>query len=173
MIHSFKEHQIIYIGNLAITPFSKRHDAADPFSFMVSYDEKNIGVFTDIGSVCENLIYYFRQCHIAFLEANYDETMLMNGRYPYPLKQRIHGNYGHLSNLQALDLFVNHRTEKLSHLILSHLSNENNHPEIVNKLFSENTTHTEIIVASRKKASAFLQIPIQKSQQLVQARLFE
>lgn len=150
---SFTEHISIYIGELSITPFSKQHDAADPYSFIVSYNNITVGVFTDIGVVCENLKKYFKQCNAAFLEANYDDEMLDNGGYPQHLKNRIKSNVGHLSNKQALELFVNYQSNQLSHLLLSHLSKDNNSPKLVTELFEANTKETKIIIASRYAAT--------------------
>jgi phosphoribosyl 1,2-cyclic phosphodiesterase len=95
----------------------------------------------------------FKTCNAVFLEANYDQKMLENGPYPYHLKKRISGDDGHLSNDQALDLFIHHRNENLKYLLLSHLSQENNHPDLVLELFKAKTTNTEIHVASRHKPS--------------------
>jgi phosphoribosyl 1,2-cyclic phosphodiesterase len=106
-------------------------------------------VFTDIGAPCEHLIKHFQQCHAAFLEANYDEQMLEQGRYPYYLKKRIRGGHGHLSNTQALELFKTHKPAYMSHLLLSHLSKDNNNPELVLNLFNQHAGDTKIIVASR------------------------
>ena len=145
--------ETIEIGNIKITAFSKYHDAADPTSFVVESNKIKVGVFTDIGQVCKNVTHHFKQCDAVFLEANYDREMLMNGHYPYSLKTRISGGDGHLSNDEALELFVNHRTPKLKYLLLSHLSKENNDPDLVKKLFELNTTNTEIIIASRYKPS--------------------
>ena len=82
-IFHFSDQQPVVIGGLRITAFQKKHDACDPHSFVVSAAKTNIGVFTDIGGPCDQLIHYFKQCHAAFLEANYDEEMLDKGRYPY------------------------------------------------------------------------------------------
>ena len=149
----FTHGEAVTVGKLSVIPFSKKHDAADPHSFMVSYQSVNVGIFTDIGIACDNVVHYFRQCHAAFLEANYDEGMLEQGRYPLHLKNRIRGGHGHLSNRQALDLFIQHRPPALSHLLLSHLSKENNDPLLVENLFSTHAQDTKIIVASRYKAS--------------------
>jgi phosphoribosyl 1,2-cyclic phosphodiesterase len=111
-------------------------------------------VFTDIGAPCDHVINHFQQCHAAFLEANYDETMLEQGSYPYHLKRRIRGGQGHLSNKQALDLFIKHRPSFMSHLLLSHLSQDNNCPRLVHELFSQHAYHTQIVVASRYEESA-------------------
>src|SRR5580704_3334781 len=136
-------------GDLTVTPFPKTHDASDPCSFVVSSPTVRIGVFTDLGVVCEQLIHHFRQCHAAFLETNYDEHLLDTGRYPHFLKNRIRGGFGHLSNRQALDLFVRHRPGFMSHLFLSHLSRDNNRPELVQALFEKEAQGTRIVIASR------------------------
>ena len=158
MVYPFVAYQPIRIGELCITAFPKFHDAAEPHSFVVSCNEINIGVITDIGSACEHVIRNFAQCHAAFLEANYDEQMLANGRYPYHLKRRISGGRGHLSNTQALELFIKHKPAYMSHVLLSHLSKDNNDPHLVKQLFDEHADGTEIIVASRYQESAVYQI---------------
>lgn len=149
----FTANENITIGNLVITPFAKYHDANDPHSFIISCNSVTVGVFTDIGRTCDQLIYHFKRCHAAFLESNYDEEMLENGRYPIHLKNRIRGGHGHLSNREALELFTQHRPTFMSHLVLSHLSKENNSPELAAGLFSKHAGNTSIIVASRYKAT--------------------
>lgn len=149
LVHSFKAYEPVTIGNLTITGFPKFHDACDPHSFIVSGNAVKIGVFTDIGSPCEHVTNHFQQCNAAFLEANYDEEMLNTGRYPYHLKNRIRGGKGHLSNSQALQIFLRHKPAFMSHLFLSHLSHDNNRPELVKDLFTKKAGKTEIIIASR------------------------
>lgn len=161
---SFQAYEPITIGNLTVTAFPKFHDAADPHSFIVSHNNVNVGVFTDTGRNCEHLIKNFEKCHAAFLESNYDEDMLETGGYPQHLKDRIRNGHGHLSNKQALQLFLNHRPAFMSHLILSHLSANNNTTEIVDDLFSDVASQTQIIIASRKKETGLYHInrqPIQ------------
>jgi phosphoribosyl 1,2-cyclic phosphodiesterase len=155
---SFKAYEEIALGNLVITAFPKLHDASDPHSFVVASDTVKVGVFTDIGFACDHVIQNFRQCHAVFLESNYDEDMLEFGRYPIQLKNRIRDGKGHLSNRQALDLFINHRPEFMSHLLLSHLSAENNSQKIVSKLFKENSGNTKIIIATRSKETPIYHI---------------
>jgi len=158
LLNYFKGGQTITIGSLAIKAFTKFHDASDPQSFMVTGNQVNIGIFTDIGSVCQPLIEHFQQCHAAFLESNYCEDMLANGSYPTYLKKRISGKFGHLSNLQALELFVKYKPPHLSHLILAHLSKNNNDPLLVEKLFGEKAGSTRISVASRYQETAVYKI---------------
>jgi len=152
-VFSLEHMQTVCIGNLRISAFSKFHDAADPYSFTVEHNNFRVGIFTDIGSVCERLISHFKSCHAAFLEANYDTDMLENGRYPYFLKRRITSGKGHLSNAQALELFLNHRPDYMSHLLLSHLSKDNNDPQLVEKLFKAVAGKTFVTVASRHEES--------------------
>jgi phosphoribosyl 1,2-cyclic phosphodiesterase len=149
LVSAFFADRPITIGGLLITAFSKLHDAAHPHSFTIACGDIKVGVFTDLGAVCENLVLHFRQCHAAFLEANYDDELLENGRYPYHLKRRIRGGMGHLSNKQALALFMDHKPAYMSHLFLSHLSKDNNDPALVYNLFNTHARGTEIIVASR------------------------
>jgi len=146
---SLSHQQHIHIGDLKIAAFSKFHDAADPYSFTIECNEVRVGVFTDIGSVCDRLITHFKSCHAAFLEANYDAEMLESGKYPYFLKRRITGGHGHLSNAQALELFINHKAPYMSHLLLSHLSKDNNSAELVENLFKNVAGDTFVKVASR------------------------
>ena len=145
----FRAFEPIQVGQLTVTAFPKLHDAEDPHSFIVTGNGVTIGVFTDIGRACANLTKYFSLCDAAFLEANYDEALLENGRYPYFLKHRIRGGNGHLSNKEALDIFIQYRPPFMTHLLLSHLSKDNNCPEIAGKLFREHAGHTKIIIASR------------------------
>ena len=149
LVKTFSAFEPVKVGGLSITAFPKFHDAEDPHSFIVSYNNINVGVFTDIGYACEHVTNYFKVCHAAFLEANYDVEMLATGGYPFFLKKRITGGKGHLSNLQALQLFLQHRPAYMTHLILSHLSKNNNHPDIVQKLFDTHAGNVKMIVAPR------------------------
>lgn len=155
----------VVINKLSVTPFIKVHDAAEPHSFIIEGNGVCVGVFTDLGIACENLVYHFGRCHAAFLEANYDSNMLEYGRYPVHLKNRIRGGQGHLSNEQALKLFRFHRSEKLSHLLLSHLSKENNDPRLVSDLFEQHANGVHIAVASRFEETVVYHIIDKSSKQ--------
>jgi phosphoribosyl 1,2-cyclic phosphodiesterase len=152
---SFTGHEPVQVGNLSVTAFPKFHDAADPHSFVIEGNGVTIGVFTDIGAPCEHVIRYFQQCHAAFLETNYDDGMLDQSYYPYYLKRRIRGDHGHLSNRQALELFVAHKPAFMSHLLLAHLSKDNNCPKLAKSLFDTCADGTQVIVASR-----FVETPV-------------
>jgi len=180
LVNNFKPYEAIEIGELSVLPFPKTHDAADPHSFVISGNGIKIGVFTDIGIACDHVIANFKICNAVFLEANYDEEMLINGRYPYHLKKRISGGQGHLSNRQALELFLAHRTPAMTHIYLSHLSKDNNCPQLAYELFMEHAGKIHIAVASRyEETSVFhvegacnpIKLPVKKIT-AIQASLF-
>lgn len=154
LVVPFVVNEPIVIGGLCAIAFPKLHDASDPCSFVVACNGIKVGIFTDIGEPCKHVIHHFKKCHAAFLEANYDDEMLEKGNYPYHLKKRIKGGKGHLSNKQALELFKTHRPEYMSHLLLSHLSKNNNCPRLVQQLFDEHAGGVKMIVASRFEETA-------------------
>jgi phosphoribosyl 1,2-cyclic phosphodiesterase len=158
LLRHFRHKDKITVGDLQILPFKKFHDADDPHSFVISAYGRNVGVLTDIGHACREVIHYFSQCDAVFLESNYCDDMLANGNYPYYLKKRISSDVGHLSNAQALELFCRHRHEALELLILSHLSKNNNHPDVVERLFKPHAGNTQLFVASRYAASPVFEL---------------
>lgn len=158
LVQSFRDNEPVCIGSLTVIPFAKQHDAIDPYSFSIIGNDVRVGIFTDIGRPCESLISHFNLCHAAFLESNYDEAMLENGNYPHHLKNRIRNGKGHLSNVQALEIFLAHRPTFMSYLFLSHLSKNNNHPDIVSNLFKTHSKGIQIIVASRYEPSKLYEV---------------
>lgn len=168
LLNYFGDQRDFVFDDLTVKAFRKFHDAADPHSFMISGYETNIGVLTDIGHACEEVVNIFRQCHAAILEANYDEELLMQGPYPFYLKKRISSREGHLSNLQALELFEQYRHENLSHLILGHLSRENNSPQLVQKLFADVAGNTHVCVASRDYETEVFHVKNKESASLIE-----
>ena len=117
------------IGSLAVTPFSISHDACDPAGLTLKHQGKKIGIATDLG-VVTNLVRTHLSCvNALYIEANHDPDMLMTGPYPWHLKQRIQSRTGHLSNQDARNLVTDVFHKDLDHVILAHLSEENNSPE--------------------------------------------
>lgn len=171
LVTALKPYEPVTIGKISIIAFPKMHDACDPQSFMVECLSVKVGIFTDLGAPCEHVIRHFQQCHAAFLEANYDENMLLTGSYPFHLKNRIRGDRGHLSNDQAVELFVRHRPPHMTHLFLSHLSRENNSPKIVKSTFSRIAGSTQIIIASRDRESSLYHIRSSTNRIPVSARV--
>ena len=158
LIRHFNSGDTIHVGKFRVTAFPIQHDASDPHGFFITHSGKAAGVFNDIGIVCDQVKQYFSQCHAAFLECNYDEEMLMRGPYPPYLKDRIKGPKGHLSNKESLELFRKHRSEQLSCLWLSHLSEHNNDPNLVKKLFTEEQSGIQILIAERKRQGPLIDL---------------
>lgn len=143
----------VKINSITVHPFLKKHDAADPCSFRVEVEDKQIGVMTDIGEACDKVTSHFSLCDAAFLESNYDDNMLMKGSYPWPLKKRVASEVGHLSNQQSMKLVQQFMKDDLKLLILSHLSGENNRPELVMETFNGLAAKTNVQLADRHAAT--------------------
>ena len=173
-IRGFAAHEPVVIGDIRITAFPKLHDAADPHSFVIDGHGVRVGVFTDIGEPCAHVREYFAGCHAAFLEANYDDDMLEKGRYPYHLKRRIRSEHGHLSNAQALELFMASRPPFMTNLLLSHLSKDNNSPETALAVFEPHAGKVAVSVASRFEETPLFEIAVGEARfaNAVQAALF-
>lgn len=158
LLHFIKADSIVNVGDLSVYGIPKYHDAKEPCSFMVTDGEINISVLTDIGRICANVMKAIEISDVLFLESNFDEDMLQNGRYPYYLKNRIRGGEGHLSNRISMDAFLAHRSSRMKHLILGHLSGENNRVELVEELFAPHCVEMMLSVAKRTEPSALFQI---------------
>ncbi len=130
-IKTFQCGSIFQINNLDVHPFSVSHDATDPAGFTIGQNGKRIGLATDLGTVTPQLKDHLKDCHLLILEANHDPEMLINGPYPWPLKQRIQSHRGHLSNEQSKSLLRELQHPHLEHVILAHLSETNNAPQKV------------------------------------------
>lgn len=114
------------IPPFAFHPFSISHDAVDPVGFAISINGCRIGIATDLGVATGLVKEHLKGCHLLVLEANHDLDMLANGPYPWPLKQRIRGRNGHLSNEAAEALLRAVASDQLKHVVLGHLSETNN-----------------------------------------------
>jgi len=154
----FKPGQEITLGSFVVHTFFKNHDAAEPCSFCVDHKGIRVGIFTDMGSPSEHVITHLGQCHALFLETNYDEKMLWEGSYPQVLKQRIASDHGHLSNDQAFELLKNYAGEQLKAVFLSHLSAENNRPELASGRFEELSARYNIYLTSRQEPGEVVRI---------------
>ena len=115
---------------LEITPYSIYHDAAEPVGYTFSYEGKKMSIATDLGYVDRNILKYLEGSNLVLLESNHDVGMLQAGTYPYYLKQRILSDNGHLSNDLAAEALLGIYHEDLEHVVLGHLSRENNFPDL-------------------------------------------
>lgn len=145
----FKPGESVQIGTMTVHTFAKQHDAVDPCSFRVEVNGQQVGVMTDIGAACDNVKAHLSQCHVVFLESNYDERLLEEGPYPYYLKQRVASERGHLSNDQAVELVKELQDSPLKTIFLSHISADNNRPELALKAFEHVSDKYEVLPTSR------------------------
>ena len=118
------------LGDIEVTPFSVPHDAADPVAFTFEAQGIKIGVVTDLGYIPEIVKQHVRGCHCLIFESNHDLDMLKVGPYPWHVKQRVMGRQGHLSNRTTGEFLSEDYDGQAQVLVLAHLSETNNHPEI-------------------------------------------
>jgi len=116
------------IGTIGVRPFSIPHDAADPVGYNFFMDGKKLSLATDIGIMNDNVLAHLSGSLAVLLESNHDVDMLKNGRYPAILKRRILSDIGHLSNIDAAKTVLELIKSGTRHIMLGHLSNENNTP---------------------------------------------
>lgn len=129
-VHMFNENKPFEIGSAVVTPFDIPHDAAQPTGYIISSGGKRLAVATDMGCIDPVVEDALFGCDAVILEANYDEHMLMSGKYPEHLKRRIEGRNGHLDNKDTGVLAGELVKNGTKRIMLGHLSNENNSPEI-------------------------------------------
>ena len=144
--------------DLTIRSFSTTHDAINPVGFVIESSEGRVGYATDLGMSTRLVSDQLRECRVLVLEANHDEQMLLEGPYPWSLKQRIRGRHGHLSNNESQRLLQDISWPGLEALFLAHLSEENNCPDLVAETFRQvmlqNGHVPEIIVGQQHQASS-------------------
>lgn len=136
-INLFNVEKDFYIDDLKIHPFSIPHDAANPCGFNIYYNNKKISIATDIGHITPEIISNLEKSSFLLLESNYDPNILKCSSYPYHLKERISGPYGHLSNCTAGQTISHLINTGLKTVMLGHLSKENNFPELAYKTVME------------------------------------
>ena len=159
-LHTFECGTSFNISALQLHPFALSHDATDPVGFTVSSNSTKIGIATDLGVATQMVKERLKDCRLLVLEANHDPDMLINGPYPWPLKQRIKSRSGHLSNAEARDLLKVLQNKRLRHVILAHLSETNNTPQKAFKEVARALTRCKpkLWVARQDRCSDILEI---------------
>ena len=149
--HSLVAGQRVAFGDIEVLPVTVPHDANEPLQFVFHEVDngRRLGVLTDAGHITRHMIEAFDRLDGLLLEFNYDPGMLENGPYPEMLKQRVGGNHGHLSNQQSLELLERIDTRNLVCLIAAHISEKNNHPDIVGELIRQLDGVPEPVLASQ------------------------
>ena len=118
------------VGDLRARAFSISHDAADPVNFVIEDGETQVAVATDMGKVTPLVFERLQGADMVIMESNYDRDLLMNGPYPWHLKQRISSTHGHLAISDSAETLARLAEQGLRHAVLAHLSQENNRPDI-------------------------------------------
>ena len=137
LVRIIDSHTAFAIDALQVQPFPVPHDAREPVQYVFSDGATRLGVLTDIGTVTQHVVDRLSGCEALVIESNHDLDMLMGGSYPFSLKHRVSGRFGHLSNTDAGRLVAALDRSRLRHLIAAHLSQQNNRPELAVKALSE------------------------------------
>ncbi|MDD2543516.1 MAG: MBL fold metallo-hydrolase [Candidatus Cloacimonetes bacterium] len=133
----FEQGSSFEVGDILVHPFSSSHDAIDSSNFCFEHDDKKLGLAIDLGYPSRLTIHKLSGASTLILESNHDLTMLMEGPYDWALKMRVKSDTGHLSNDQAVGLLSQILHPGLQTIILAHLSETNNHPQLAFKLMQE------------------------------------
>lgn len=139
----------VMVGGLALTPYTVPHDAREPVQYTVSDGRSKLGVLTDAGHATPYLVQALGGCHLLIVECNHDTRLLAGSSYPASLKERIGGNYGHLSNQSAASILATLDRSRLRTVVAAHLSRQNNTADLAHAAIAEvlNTGETAIVVA--------------------------
>lgn len=129
----FEPEQNFYMGSVDITPFPIPHDAVQPVGYIFELHGAKLAIATDLGCIRESWYKYVCHSDAVLLESNYDPDMLTAGSYPYDLKRRILSNRGHLCNEDAGACALSLVNAGARHIVLGHLSKENNFPELARR----------------------------------------
>lgn len=129
-VENFEAGRSFQVGDIAVTPFTIPHDAADPVGFTFRSEGIKAAIATDLGYMPVSVKDHIRGCQMLVVESNHDVEMLRIGPYPWSVKQRVLSRVGHLSNDALADFIVNDYDGEAEYLILAHLSEQNNHPEV-------------------------------------------
>lgn len=164
-IKLFETGESFQVRDLIVHPFSSSHDAADScnFTFRREEDEeRKLGVATDLGFPSHLALNRLKNCSTLILESNHDVNMLMTGPYDWPLKQRIRSDNGHLSNEEAVGVVSQVMHQGLKNIVLAHLSEENNNPQIALKTMRDylNSVRSDakLLVADQREHTPLLNV---------------
>ena len=136
-IRHFEMKEVMQLGSLKVTSVPTLHDSASSTGFLVESNGLSLGYLTDLGAVTEDNFLAMRQADFLVMEANHDRDMLWNGRYPWVTKERIASDTGHLDNASGAGQVAGLTAGGTAHLVLVHLSENNNEPGLVRRLFAD------------------------------------
>jgi len=153
-------HRPFRVQSMGIEPIPVPHDAREPCQYILSSGGRKVGILTDLGHITPFVETQYAACDALLLECNHDVDMLMNGPYSWPLKQRVGGIHGHLSNEQAAGLLDKVELSRLQHLIVCHISEQNNQPQLALDALQEPTAQWDgqLHVANQETGFPWLDI---------------
>lgn len=158
--------QAFSLAGFKVEVFPVCHDAPETIGLHISAGTKKVTIATDLGHICQTSAPYIKAANLLVIESNYDEQMLLNGRYPQFLKARIKSDHGHLGNHQTASFLAEMTGGNLESICLAHLSLNNNTPELalsaLYKAFSKNgidlNGHPRILVLERNRPSEMIKL---------------
>jgi len=130
-LRAIDSHSDFVIGDITVNPVPVPHDAREPVQYIFSNSNHRWGVLTDIGSITTHVEIQYRNCDGLVIEANHDLELLQSGTYPKFLKDRVSGQWGHLNNAQTADLISSIDQQRIQHLVVAHISQNNNNLKLV------------------------------------------
>lgn len=139
------------LAGFDIEAFPVCHDAPETIGFQISTHDKKITIATDLGHICQTAAMYIKAANLLVIESNYDEQMLVSGRYPHFLKSRIKSDHGHLGNHQTSAFLADNISENLNIICLAHLSKNNNTPEKVLQTLQQTFSERGIILNGQQR----------------------
>src|SRR5215472_15329328 len=148
-VEVFSAGRSFQIADITVTPFTIPHDAADPVGFTFRAEGAKIAIATDLGYVPASVCDHLRNCDVLVIESNHDVEMLRVGPYPWSVKQRVMSRVGHLSNDSLARFFAKDYDRGASYIVLAHLSEQNNHPEIARQA-AENALGPQITLLENR-----------------------
>jgi phosphoribosyl 1,2-cyclic phosphodiesterase len=155
----FPSHALrLRIGALTLHPIPVPHDAREPCQFVFEGDGRRLGVLTDAGTVTPRMCDALRECDALMLEANHDPQLLRGGPYPPSLQRRVGGAFGHLSNAQAAALLERVHHRRLGKLLLSHLSQQNNRPDLAQAAVRGVCSDLDVSIADQDSGSGWMAV---------------
>jgi phosphoribosyl 1,2-cyclic phosphodiesterase len=157
-VHEVRPGKEFALGDLSVLPVPVPHDAREPCQYILCHGGRYFGVLTDTGSVTAHLVSAYQCCDALLLECNHDPEMLAHGAYHPALKQRVGGDLGHLNNGQARDFLKQLPHERLQHLVLSHLSEHNNTPQLALAAITAVWGNRELKVADQEAGFDWLDV---------------
>src|SRR5207237_6353954 len=157
-LETFDAGSTFEIGDISVTPFTIPHDAADPVAFTFRAEGVKLAIVTDLGYMPASVRHHIRGSDLLMLESNHDLEMLRGGPYPWSVKQRVISRVAHLSNEALADFFSGDYDGGATYVVLAHLSEQNNHPEIARRAAEQalgnrqTLLHNRVMLATQSEA---------------------